>query len=63
MAGKIKILIHIAGLADLASVGPYAFRELVAVGVQTNIRKLELTPMNTDPKCEGPEGTFKIRIN
>jgi len=54
--GRDQDFKHIAGLADLASVNPYAFRELIIVGVQTKNRLFELTSMNTDPRYQRAEG-------
>jgi len=56
--GKDQDFNHIAGLADLASVNPYIFRELIVVGVQTKNRLFELTSINTDPRYSRPEGTI-----
>lgn len=56
--GKDQDFSHIAGLADLASVNPYTFRELIIVGVQTKNRLFELTSMNTDPRYKRPEGAI-----
>lgn len=56
--GRDQDFKHIAGLADLASVNPYAFQELIVVGVQTLNRRFELTSMNTDPRYNRPEGTI-----
>lgn len=56
--GKEQDFSHIAGLADLASVNPYAFQELIVVGVETKNRKFELTSMNTDPRYKRQEGTI-----
>jgi len=50
--GRDQDFSHISGLADLASVNPYAFQELIVVGVQTKNRLFELTSLNTDPRYQ-----------
>jgi len=56
--GRDQDFNHIAGLADLASVNPYIFRELIVVGVRTNNRLFELTSINTDPRYNRDEGAL-----
>ncbi len=56
--GRDQDFNHIAGLADLASVNPYIFRELIVVGVRTNNRLFELTSLNTDSRYNREEGVL-----
>ena len=55
--GRNQDFSHIAGLADLASVNPYIYREVIIVGIQTKNRLFELTSMNRDPRYNRPEGS------
>lgn len=56
--GRDQDFSHIAGLADLASVNPYIFRELIVVGVRTNNRLFELTSINSDPRYNREDGVL-----
>lgn len=56
--GREQDFNHIAGLADLASINPYTFQELLVVGIKTNNRLLELTSINKDPRYDREEGTL-----
>ncbi len=56
--GRDQDFSHIAGLADLASVNPYVYKELIVVGIKTKNRLYELTSINSDPRYARPEGTI-----